>query len=417
MMRIYGLLFLLLLSVAMYSEWTVIESFAVPEGASGLAYDGEYIYCGIYGANGDEFYRINPLNGSYELLFTNPLIGDSFGMTYDGEYLWITDHGTPSSTPAVAYQLDWDGAILSQFDLPDHYMSGIAWDNGNYWVSTYYDPDGYIYKLDGDGNILAGFAAPDNQPWDLCLANDYLWMADYWGDALYKIDPVDGSLLESHNSEGVDVAGVVFDGEYLWYCDNGVGYNQDLLYKVYIGETGTLPEMELEFTEYYFGMTVIGESQGTDLPIHNNGEGELVIFAISQTDPAFTNIFQPPLIVAPGATGYISIVFSPDEWGEFFSTMTISSDDPQQPEATVNLSGMGYIKYGDLDNNGFVEAFDAGIVLQYTVGIDPAPFAPLPWLDWQLTGADVDGNDSVEAYDASLIMQYVVGIIGQFPVE
>jgi hypothetical protein len=251
----------------------------------------------------------------------------------------------------------------------------------------------------------------------LCLANDYLWMADYWGDALYKIDPVDGSLLESHNSEGVDVAGVVFDGEYLWYCDNGVGYNQDLLYKVYIGETGTLPEMELEFTEYYFGMTVIGESQGTDLPIHNNGEGELVIFAISQTDPAFTNIFQPPLIVAPGATGYISIVFSPDEWGEFFSTMTISSDDPQQPEATVNLSGMGYIKYGDLDNNGFVEAFDAGIVLQYTVGIDPAPFAPLPWLDWQLTGADVDGNDSVEAYDASLIMQYVVGIIGQFPVE
>jgi glutamine cyclotransferase len=92
-------------------------------------------------------------------------------------------------------QLDMSGNLISQFNLPDHYMSGIAYDSGDFWVATYYDPDGEIYKVDDQGTIITQFAAPDNQPWDLCLENSNLWMADYWGDALYKIDPSTGNLL------------------------------------------------------------------------------------------------------------------------------------------------------------------------------------------------------------------------------
>ena len=33
-------------------EWTIVASYPIPEGASGLAWDGTNLYCGIYGADG-----------------------------------------------------------------------------------------------------------------------------------------------------------------------------------------------------------------------------------------------------------------------------------------------------------------------------------------------------------------------------
>ena len=235
--------------------WSIVATYSIPEGASGLTSDGTHLYCGIYGANGDEVYQIDPESGSYSLLFTGPQ-GDAFGLTYDGEYLWTTDHPGSSSTPAIAMQIDMDGNLISQFDLPDHYMSGIAYDSGDFWVATYYPEPATIYKVDTSGSILQQFTAPDDQPWDLCLENENLWMADYWGDTLYKINPSTGNLLESHPSEGVDPAGIVWDGVYLWYCDNGIDYNYDHLYKVALREVTITANFTADITEGIAPLTV-----------------------------------------------------------------------------------------------------------------------------------------------------------------
>jgi len=138
--------------------WSIIATYPIPEGASGLAYDGSNLFCGIYGANGDEIYQINPNTGSYQLKFNGPQ-GDAFGLTYDGQYIWTTDHPGSSSTPAIAMQLDMNGNLISQFDLPDHYMSGIAYDAGDFWVAAYYPDPATIYNVDDSGSILDQFTA------------------------------------------------------------------------------------------------------------------------------------------------------------------------------------------------------------------------------------------------------------------
>jgi uncharacterized protein (TIGR02145 family) len=75
-------------------------------------------------------------------------------------------------------------------------------------------------------------------------------------------------------------------------------------------------------------------------------------------------------------------------------------------------------EYGDVDGNGAIQAFDAALTLQYSVGLDPLPdIDPLPWENWRTIAANVDRQDAISAYDASLILQYTVGLINSFPVQ
>ena len=114
-------------------DWTIIAAYDLPDSASGLAYDGTYLYCGIYGSNGDDIYQIDPSTGSYTHLCNGPQ-DDSYGLTHDGSYFWTTHH---PSNPAKALQIDSSGTLISQFNLPDQYMSGITYDAGNFWVATW----------------------------------------------------------------------------------------------------------------------------------------------------------------------------------------------------------------------------------------------------------------------------------------
>jgi len=322
------------------AEWTIVATYPIPEGASGLAYDGTYLYCGIYGVNGGNVYRIDPNTGDYTLLFTGPQ-EDAYGLTYDGTYLWTTDHPGSSSVPAVAMQLDWDGTVLAQIDLPAHYMSGIAHDGGDFWVARYYPDPGHLYKVDTAGTVLDDFSAPDNQPWDLSLGQDAtLWMADYWGDTLYQIDPKSGAVLYSHPSEGVDPAGVVWDGQFLWYCDNGEG-GYDYLYKVDLAGGGT-PQINVPITSHDFGPVAIGDSASWSITAQNTGTADLTITALA-FDPA-ADLSSPvvfPVIIPPQESELLAVVYAPDDFAPLDATATVFSNDPIHPEVEVTLTGHG----------------------------------------------------------------------------
>ena len=347
-MKIFIVIVMLLVAGFLCAEWTIVVSYPIPEGASGLAYDGTYLYCGIYGANGDQFYRIDPDDGTYQLQFTNANIGDCFGMTWDGTNLWITDHVFPSSTPAIAYELDINsGAILSQFDLPAHYMSGIAYDNGNFWVATYYPDDpSVIYQVDNTGTILQqfNFDIPDNdeeQPWDLCMHGSDLWIADYYDDALYKVD-TSGTILETHPSESSNPAGIVWDGQYLWYCDNGSG-GFDFLYKVDLGGSGT-PAIQLGWNNYDFGNTTVGQPASVELPITNTGTADLSIDAMNFTAGEFYTDETLPIVITPNDSYNFTIFFDPLTYGPYSCILTIESNDPVNPAEEVTLSGYGVLE-------------------------------------------------------------------------
>lgn len=100
------------------------------------------------------------------------------------------------------------------------------------------------------------------------------------------------------------------------------------------------------------------------------------------------------------------------------------------PTHSSNPTGMGdvvtdsvnYIPYrtigsqvpiaGDVSLNGYIQAYDASLILKFVVDSISNPLN-----DIQKRVADVSGVLGITSYDASLILQYVVGKIQSFPIE
>jgi hypothetical protein len=322
-------------------DWTIVDTYDINGKASGLAWDGSaYIYHGIYGTNGDKVYRFNTATGLSNLQFSNPAIDDCYGMTWDGQHLWIIDQPSGAANPALATELDLSGNILSTITLPDHYMSGIAWDNGDFWVCTYYPDPGTIYKIDNSGTILTQFQSPGEQPWDICLENGDLWVADYYDDMLYKID-ISGSLLEAHPSENIKPSGIVFDGNYLWYCDGQISTTPSTLYKVDPGGAGT-PAISIPLTMHDYGIVTIGNNPVWNMVVSSTGTAPLVIQSIDipPGEPVSTS-FTTPATVQPGNSVTVPLFYTPVNPVPMNVLVQVVSNDPVNPSVAVRLTGHG----------------------------------------------------------------------------
>ena len=81
---------------------------------------------------------------------------------------------------------------------------------------------------------------------------------------------------------------------------------------------------------------------------------------------------------------------------------------------TTELEAGGF--YGDVDLSGEVDAWDATLILRYTVdypGTFSTPQGPVPYADvGDMPLADVDFSGEVDAWDATCILRYTVDYPG-----
>ncbi len=321
--------------------WTILATYTIPGKASGLAWDGTYLYSGLYGAPGDDnkIYKIDPSDGSYTLQCSGPF-DKAYGLTYDdgSGNLWTTDH-PGAYDPGKAIEFDMNGNYVSEFELPATYFSGIAYDNGDYWATCYYNPDGEVYKLDASGNILDQFAAPGQQPWDICLEGSNLWIVDYNDNKIYKIDQ-NGTVLESHDSENIKPAGIVFDGTYLWYVDGGLNVDSKL-YKIDLTGAGN-PDINVPVTTHDYGIVVVDSVATWGCLIQNNGGVPLQVTYGSISGSQSEYIGWPTgssFTVDANSTYTMYISYTPGKTGVLDAVGTLETNDPVTPEVDLTLTG------------------------------------------------------------------------------
>jgi len=124
-------------------------------------------------------------------------------------------------------------------------------------------------------------------------------------------------------------------------------------------------------------------------------------FSLSQNGE-FVGIFNKNGVTAIDSLHYPQLGIDVSYGRNPDGSMTLQQLEISTPNASNNN-----ILLGDVDGNGEVQAFDASLTIQYSIGL-------INLAEWQKTAGDVDGNSMVQAFDASLILQYVIGLINEF---
>ena len=99
-----------------------------------------------------------------------------------------------------------------------------------------------------------------------------------------------------------------------------------------------VPDLFLSETDYSYGLVTSGGSIPWMFAIHNLGTEILTITSIT-TEPPFGVQSALPETVAVSDSVDIVILFSPSEGRDFEGQLTILTDDPDEPEVNVLLSG------------------------------------------------------------------------------
>jgi streptogramin lyase len=217
-------------------SWEVGYSFPAPTGnTNGLTYDGRY----LWHTNDEDpiIYKINPFGGTVVGTLEDRL-QDQGDLEFGGKFLWIVsenDHNIHKVDPATGKTLD----TIHVEGIPpgnqrrngqnDIQLEGITFDGRELWVDggtnriIRIDPvtrEQRMYEMSFDMGYL------DGMTW----AFDHLWIVTN-NATIYEIDPCSMGILDKFDAPaagGHGPEGFAFDGENLWFADNGI----DMIYKI-----------------------------------------------------------------------------------------------------------------------------------------------------------------------------------------
>lgn len=110
------------------------------------------------------------------------------------------------------------GDVIHTIPTPGTNSQALTWDGNYLWCSDIITDS--IYKLDPvDGTIINSFVFPIDLLEGLAWDGTNLWASDNELDIIYKINPEDGSVVSSLQLSDVWIHGITWDGQYLWIND------------------------------------------------------------------------------------------------------------------------------------------------------------------------------------------------------
>ena len=151
------------------------------------------------------------------------------------------------------------------------------------------------------------------------------------------------------------------------------------------------PDIDVTPTFFDFGEVFIGATPTTNIVVNNPGTDSLHVTGVVSSDPAYTtnmSVFAVP----PRQAVAVEVTFTPTATAVVPATLTISSDDPDEPSVQVALTGDGIAPPVIAVNpTTMSEALFTGETSIQTLTIQNTGLADL---DWELLAA----NQGVATY-------------------
>ncbi|NQU05243.1 MAG: choice-of-anchor D domain-containing protein, partial [Calditrichaeota bacterium] len=97
-----------------------------------------------------------------------------------------------------------------------------------------------------------------------------------------------------------------------------------------------------------FGEVIVEETEDLAIRISNRGRSDLTISEVSIEGEIFSADFEEEVVLEPDDEFNLFVSFSPDEAIDYNSTLIITSDDPDNGELEVPLSGLGVEEFPEI---------------------------------------------------------------------
>lgn len=194
------------------------------------------------------------------------------------------------------------------------------------------------------------------------------------------------------------------------------------------------PEITLGETAIAFDNTYINDTSSVSLEITNVGSDDLDISSLNFDNNYFFSV-ESEISIEPGESEELSLYFIPDSVGQFSGTLTLYSNDSDDPEVTVSLSGAGESSplvfsfasiFDTLEPNIISEHLltltnSGNVTIDYSIGHD------IDWLtiDTESGSIPVNSTELIQFNISTLFMNYgeyngtvtIATNVGQFNVE
>ncbi|MFX0093657.1 MAG: right-handed parallel beta-helix repeat-containing protein [Candidatus Hodarchaeota archaeon] len=245
-----------------------------------VTWDGEYIWtAALWG----DVYKLDPETGEIKVhwMFPGP---QAWGMTYDGENLWINDFAEKK-----IYEMDKNGTVLSSFASPDTEggAKGITWDGECLYLMGWTTPT--IYKLNKSGSLIDKIEIKDGWvggglTWD----GNYFWAPG--GKGICKIDK-DGRIVGGIYAASEGTFDLAWDGQYLWATQRTNENWQDA--KIYQIEILISSNYPIEWNKETYHISILSNSAVSDFNF--NGTEMQISFDVTGKSGAngFCNVTIP----------------------------------------------------------------------------------------------------------------------------
>ena len=310
-----------------------IGFFDTPGTAYEVEIDGNYAYVAD-GEGGLQVIDISDPENPEEVAFLD-LPTDALGLTIVGDFAYVACaesglHIIDISDPANPRE-------VGDIDTP-----GIA--------QTVKVIGDYAYVADGEGGLRIidvtnpanpfeiGFYDTGGFTSDVFIVGNYAFVAD--GEGGLKViditDPENPLLAGVEDTAGF-ASGIIIDGDLAYVADSESGI---LIFDV-SNFTGAFADISISPLGLNFNDLLLGQSEELTVTIHNRGRAELTISSITVTGDYFTTDFGGEFRLVPDASADLIVTFTPEEAGDYEETITIVSDDPENGEITVSLTGTG----------------------------------------------------------------------------
>jgi len=125
----------------------------------------------------------------------------------------------------------------------------------------------------------------------------------------------------------------------------GCGDKEDSMVMCFAGgwdsDSYTQPDIEVDIASLDFGTLAVGQSALLTVTVRNNGTSTLFVSSVELADDtgAFATTFEGSTDLVPGGELTIDVTFTPTDHGSHESSLTITSNDPDQPATDVLLTG------------------------------------------------------------------------------